>query len=162
METEQLSTVNILNLFETSKRERQSFVDDLINRIEDGQVEALRVHLQAKCMESILKDLFASDTYRDYLLSEAEKNGKKFSYHNSEFSIKEVGTAYDFSKCEDTELVALMEQQDMIKKLVDVRKDFLKTVPQTGLVVTNEDTGETFKVYPPAKTSTTSVAVSLK
>jgi hypothetical protein len=41
-------------------------------------------------------------------------------------------------------------------------EDFLKKVPHTGLDIINEFTGEVNKVYPPAKSSTTSVAVSLK
>jgi hypothetical protein len=41
-------------------------------------------------------------------------------------------------------------------------EDFLKKVPHQGLDIINGVTGEVHKVYPPAKSSTTNVAVSLK
>jgi hypothetical protein len=41
-------------------------------------------------------------------------------------------------------------------------EEFLKKVPHQGLDIINGVTGEVTKVYPPAKSSTTSVAVSLK
>jgi elongation factor P--beta-lysine ligase len=161
MQTEQLSTVNILNLFETSKRERETFVDDLISRIEEGQAEALRVHLQAKCMESILKDLLASDKYREFVLSEAEKNGKKFSYHNSEFSIKEVGTKYDYSQCGDIHLAEMQAELDTLSEKIKTRQKFLQMADGKGIDMVSND-GEVYKIYPPSKSSTTSVAVTLK
>jgi len=169
----ELSTVNILSLFETTKEQRTSFVNDIIQRLRDEEVDPLKIHLQIKAMEEIIKSLTDSSEktnknfllaidYKNMLLEAAEKNGKKFQMFNAEFSIKEVGTVYDWSKCDDIELSELLQQQDALKEKIKAKQDFLKTVPLSGLVVTNEDTGDTYKVYPPAKSSTTSVAVSLK
>lgn len=76
------------------------------------------------------------------------------------FTLAEVGTAYDFSKCNDQELcdleVAAMNAANELKK----RKEFLKTVPQSGLDIITKD-GEAIKIYPPAKSSKSSFKVSL-
>jgi len=171
--TEQLTTTNILSLFQTTKSERNSFVQDVVERMRNEEVEPLKVHLQIKAMEEIITSLTSTDEkknknfalaidYKTMLLDAAEKNGKKFTLHNAEFSIKEVGTVYDWSKCEDPELVELLASQEALKEKIKAKQDFLKNVPVSGLSILVEATGEMVTVYPPSKSSTTSVAVSLK
>jgi len=96
-------------------------------------------------------------------LESAENVGQKsFQFHNAKFEIKETGVKYDFSKCEDEVLTRLYSQQSELDAKVKSRESMLKTVPAKGMIITDEETGETFTVYPPAKSSTTSVAVTLK
>jgi len=159
--TEQLTTVNILNLFETNKKERESFVDDIVNRIECGEADAIKVHLQIKCMESIIKDLNASPLYKEYLLTAAENNGKKFTYHNAEFSIKEAGVKYDYSQCNDNALNEMQALSDNLLERIKARQKFLQLAPQEGIDIVTGD-GEMVKIYRPSKTSTTTVNVILK
>ncbi len=166
-------TTSILSLFETTKEQRATFITDVVERLQNGEVDPLKVHLQVKAMEEIINGLTCTDekknklftmalNYKAMLLEAAEKHGKKFQLHNAEFSIKEVGTTYDWSKCEDPELNELLAQQEALKEKIKTKQDFLKTVPAAGLLITIEETGETIRVFPPAKSSTTSVAVSLK
>ena len=166
-----LSTTNILGLFETNKEQRKSFVDDLVSRLQDGQADPLKVHLQIKAMEEIITQLTSTDekknknitaaiSYKTMLMEAAAKHGKKFELHNAEFSIKEVGTVYDWSNCGDTELVELLADQEAVKEKIKKKQDFLKTVPVSGLDIRIGE--ELVTVYPPAKSSTTSIAVSLK
>lgn len=171
--TNELTTANILSLFETTKAERTSFVGDVIERLNNGEIEPLKIHLQIKAMEDIITQLTSTDekknksigfalAYKSHLLNAAEKYGKKFQLDNAEFQVKEVGVVYDWSKCEDISLNELLAQKSDLDKKVKAKQEFLKTVSIEGLLVTNEDTGETYKVYPPSKSSTTSLAVILK
>ena len=161
-ETQELSTINILSLFQTTKAERATFVDNVITNIENESVDPLKIHLQLKSLIDISEQLLDHETYRKYLLAAAEKNGKKFTYQNAEFSIKEVGTKYNWEKCDDVELSDLLLQTENLKEKLKAKQDFLKKVPLAGLAVLNEETGETYKVYPPSKSSTTAVSISLK
>ena len=160
-QTSELSTVNILSLFETTKAERASFVSDVISRLNDGVADAIKVHLQVKAMEDVVKSLNDNKEYKALVLDAAEKNGKKFTYQNAEFSIREVGTKYDYSNCGDSILAADQEQLDLLAEKVKARQKFLQAIGTEGLDIITED-GEALKIYPPSKTSTTSVAVSLK
>ena len=54
-----------------------------------------------------------------------------------------------------------IEAFDLAKAKLDERETFLKSLPASGQQVVNEDTGETYKIYPPLKSSTTSVTVKL-
>jgi len=160
-QTTELSTANILSLFETTKAERASFVSDVVTRLNEGVADAIKVHLQVKAMEDVVKSLNDNKEYKALVLDAAEKNGKKFTYQNAEFSIKEVGTKYDYSNCGDTILSADQAQLDELSEKVKSRQKFLQMIDVAGLDIITED-GEAVKVYPPSKTSTTSVAVSLK
>lgn len=157
-----LTTTSILKLFQTTKEERQSFALDLIEKLNSGFVDPLEVHLQVKCMEELVKSLTSNQEYKELVLNSAEKNGKSFQFHNAKVEIKEVGVKYDFSKCNDPILTELNEKITQLSKELKDRETMLKTVQSSGLTILNEDTGETFTVYPPSKSSSTSVAITLK
>jgi len=156
-----LTTQGILSLFQTTKAERSSFIADVMERIENGTADAIKVHLQLKAMEEIVKSLTTNESYKTHLIDAAEKNGKKFVAFNAEFSIKEMGQRYDFTYCGDDELLEFYTQQEKLKYLIKEREDFLKKVPVSGMQKVTE-TGEVITLFPPSKTSTTTVAVTLK
>jgi hypothetical protein len=47
------------------------------------------------------------------------------------------------------------------KKTIKDREDFLKSLPVDGQLITDEMTGETYKIYRPIKTSTTTFSAVL-
>ena len=168
---QELTTVNILSIFETTKDQRKSFTEDIVNRLRNGEADPLKVHVQVKAMEEIIKTItdksektnknftLAID-YNNMLLDAAEKNGKKFQMFNAEFSVKEVGTVYNWEQCNDPELAELLSIHESTKEKIKQKQDFLKTVPLSGIDIRIND--ELVTVYPPSKSSTTRVAVSLK
>ena len=172
-ETTELSTTNILSLFETNKAQRIKFCEDLINKMGDGEVNPLQIHAQIKSIEDLLTTLTSTDksknkntdialTYKSMLMNAAEKYGKSFQLFNATYTLKEVGTSYNFDNCNDPELVELLQQSESIKEKLKTRQEFLKKVPISGMAIIDEPTGETYKVYPPSKSSTTAVSVSLR
>lgn len=161
--THELSSTSILSLFETNKEQRMSFAMGVVEALEQGRVDPLKIHLQVKCLEDIIKLLNANSIYKDQVLVAAQRYGEKsFQFQNSKVEIKEVGVKYDFKQCGDPVLDRLQWELEKAEKAVKDREALLKTVSEKGLTVTEEETGETFTVYPPAKSSTTSVAITLK
>jgi hypothetical protein len=161
--TQELTTTSILSLFETNKEQRQDFALRVVDALDSGQAEPLKVHLQVKCMEDIIKLLNSNTIYKQLVLDAANAHGQKsFEYQNSKVEVKEVGVKYDFSKCDDPVLLGMYEKQAELDKAVKERETMLKTISPKGMTITDEETGETFTIYPPAKSSTTSVAITLK
>ena len=157
----ELSTTSILSLFQTSKAERQSFINDVVSRIESGDVDAIKVHSQVKKMEEIVKGLNDNKVYKSYLLDAAEKNGKKFNAYDAEWTIKEVGVKYCYDQCNDPEVDSIQKTIDELSEKLKARQKFLQLLPVEGIDIITSD-GEAIKIYPPSKSSTTSVAVTLK
>lgn len=172
-ETTELSTTNILSLFETNKQQRLSFCENLIKKLEDGDANPLQVHAQIKSIEDLLNTLTSTDKaknknldiaikYKAMLMNAAEKYGKSFQLFNATYTMKEVGTKYDYSNCGDIELNELMAQAEVLKAKIEARQETLKHLPLSGMLTTDEKTGDTYKIYPPSKKSTTAVSVSLR
>lgn len=155
-----LTTTSILGLFQTDKAQRFSFVRDVINRILVGDADPIKVHLQVKAMEEIIKEITSDPQYRDALLDESAKYGRTFERYNGKFSIKETGTRYDYSQCGDPDLAELYQKKAELDAKIKAREAFIKMLPVEGIDIVTED-GELRKIYPPAKSSTTSVTVSL-
>lgn len=161
METNtEISATSVLSMLETTKEQRTSFVNQVIERIEEGSVSPLTIHLQVKCTEDLLKQLKDNPTYKAAVLEASEKMGKSFTHHNGKFEIKEMGTKYDYSQCNDAEYNALIADKMVLDEKLKQREAFLKNTPPHGIEVRRDD--ELVTIFPPSKSSTTAVAVTLK
>lgn len=171
----ELSTTSILSLFETTKEQRQDFISRVVQSVENGEVDPLKVHLQIKCMEKIIEGITSTDEkknkeaaplakrYKAALVEAAEKFGaKEFEFMNAKIKIGETGTKYDYSKCGDPELAQWTAEQTALAEKIKTRQELLQKAPVKGMTLVNEETGETYTVYPPSKSSSTSLIVTLK
>ncbi len=75
-------TLSNLSLFETTKEQRQQFCANVIDVLSEGMADPLKIHLQVKCLEDIIKQITSNAAYKDFLLTEASKYGKTFEHHN--------------------------------------------------------------------------------
>jgi len=154
----ELSTTGILSLLQTNKEQRQSFANDLIQRIENGEIDPILVHLQLKCMEQVVETAIGHEKYKSLLLEEATKHGKTFEKYNGTFSIREVGTKYDYSKCEDAKYNDMIAEKEALDKEIKERAKFLQNIPEGGIA--DPENGN--MIYRATKSSTTSVTVTIK
>lgn len=161
-----LTATSILALFQTTKAERKSFAEKVIETVESGEVDPLKIHLQLKATENII-DLLTdrknpqAKRFMRLVIDEAEKRGKSFELYNGKFELKQTGVKYDYSQCGDAELNDLVTQAKELEEKIKAKQEFLKTVPVKGLPLIDETSGELVTVYPPLKSGTDSVAVTL-
>jgi hypothetical protein len=155
--------VSMISIFDTDKSERKSFIQQVLNSIDTGDVNPMQLHYQIKCLQDILKGITESKAYKYAVLDEALKHGNKsFDYKNSEVSIKEAGTKYNYESCNDPKYHQLLNEYNTAKERLDEYQEYLKTIPIVGVQVVDEETGETYKIHRPTKTSTTTVTITLK
>lgn len=146
----------------------------IIQAVEDGEMDPLKALSGLKAMESLVSTLTDKNPKTNRHADKAillqqhitdaagVYNEKKFSLYGATFTKTEVGTKYDYSQCNDSKLAELEKAAKDAADALKKRQEFLKTVPVEGLAVTDTDTGETYTVYPPAKSSTSTVSVSFK
>jgi len=160
--TQELQSTNLLSLFDTTKAERQTFINDVLVKLDEGLIDPLKVHLQVKSMESIIEGLTKSETYKSFVLDAAQKHGSKsFEFGNASIQIKEAGTKYDYSQCGDTRYLQLEKASEEAAESLKARAKFLQSLV-APLTLLDEETGEAVTCYPPSKTSSTTVSVTLK
>jgi hypothetical protein len=166
----QLTPTSIVALFDMSKADHANFATMIVDAMDNGNADPLKVHLQLKSMEKVFKNLTdkeeneaLSKRYRDHVLSAAQQyGGKKFEFHNSVIEIKEAGTKYDYSQCCDPILADLEKRTKELSDELKSRQKMLQLLKPSGQEMIDPSTGESFTAYPPAKTSTTSVQVTIK
>jgi hypothetical protein len=106
----------------------------------------------------------ADKEFIDYAREQIKLKGDKETLttpRGVKFANAEVGASYDFTKCADPVLAELEEDARQISEKVKARKEFLKTVDPTGLVITSKVSGETIEIFPPSKTSKSSFKTTL-
>lgn len=157
----ELTTTSVLSLFYTDKGERQRFVSDAIERILDGHEDPIKALITLKCMEEIIDKITGDKHFKAACITEAEKYGKTFDKVNAKLAIREAGVKYNFEQCGDLELLELMTQRAELDERIKKRQEFIKMIPVEGIEVVSED-GVISHIFPPAKTSTTTVTVTLK
>jgi hypothetical protein len=113
-------------------------------------------------MENFIKELRANKQFSDYVRDEIAKNGKQIETQSAKLELAETGVKYNFDNCADALYQQLEQQLQSIEADLKDRKEFLKTVPLSGLSIINEQTGEVSTIYPPSKQSTSTYKITLK
>lgn len=149
---------HIMN-FVTSKDRVQAFEDQVVSSVKDGITNPLEIHIYLKAFmkaaEGILKRI-ADDSLR-----EAEKHGRSSEVHGARVEVCELATRYDYTNCCDKKWETF---DRIIKNISEEKKDresFLKTI-KDKLTLVDEDTGEVSEIFPPIKTSTTGIKITIK
>jgi len=158
----QIQTAENMAAFAVSKANREELAIQIVEAIDAGDLNPLDIHYQVKAMEDFIKMLTANSRYKDAVLTECMKHGKSFQFNGSKMEIKETGVKYDYSKCGDPNWQILENQISELKDKQKAVEAHLKVLPAEGIEVVNADSGEVIKMYPPVKTSTTSISVTLK
>jgi len=154
--------MELIKFNHTTKEERTQLVREIFDEVLNGRINPLELHLRLKSAEEVIKQLTGLEPYKAILLDEAVKHGKSFQYHTAKVDIREVGVKYDYSGCGNSTLAELYERQEVIAEMIKAREAYHRSLPKTGIGAIHPSTGEVETHYPPAKTSTTSVAVTLK
>ena len=154
--------MELIKFNHTTKEERTQVVREIFQELLEGRINPMELHIRMKSIEEVVKQLTSMPAYKAIVLDDAEKHGKSFQYHNAKVDIREVGVKYDYSVCGNGALADLYEKQDAINDAIKDLEMYHKQLPTSGIQVVIQSTGEVETHYPPAKTSTTSVAVTLK
>lgn len=151
---------SILALFAScTAQQRASFSSQVIEGLDNGYADPIKTMSAIKNLQAILEDI---DTFtKSLVISELEKNGGKLELYGTTFQKKEAGTKYDYSQTKDQTHQYLTFELEAAKKSIKDREDFLKSLPVDGQLITDENTGETYKIYRPVKQSTTTFSASL-
>jgi hypothetical protein len=150
------NALSTLSTLPENKQQLTDFKANLKNAILSGVKDGLEIKKLHKVLEEILKT-FKEPEVVEMIESEADKyHEKSFEYIGAKFQ-KRNNTKYDFSVCEDSELIQLEQQEKLVKTNLKARQDFLKGLKENYI---NQETGEVIK--PPAKTTSEILAITLK
>ena len=146
--TKILSKSQVIDLFVETK-----------TSIMSGDSDPLKVAVHLKALEELITKLRKDDQIQNLILEQAFKEGEKtFTIYGAEISIREMGTKYDFSICNDALLGGLYGEMYALKAKIKDRETMLKTISEDNPAVSMD--GEILN--PPLKTSKTGISITLK
>ncbi len=154
------TAMGVLDLFSTSQTGIDVFSDQIIDSVKAGETNPLRVRVWIKTLETIISRL-KSETNHEQLVEADKWSEKTFEYAGAMITKSEHGTKYDFSNCGDPEWEKRDHSFMCAKNRLKEREDFLKALKEP-LNTFDEETGETFTIKPPIKTSTSGLNVTIK
>jgi len=133
----------------------QKSIQELLN---NGNI--LEAAEMISVMETFIKEIRASKEFTEYVRDEVSKNGKDITNPSgAKIELAETGVKYDYSQCGDYQLQMYEQQLESLENSIDMRKQFLKTLPPSGIEIVDGD--EVNRVYPPSKSSTSSYKITL-
>jgi len=154
-----MEITSLLNLNPTNKQEAESFASKLTEAVETGMINPLELHVKLNAMKKAIED--AQKNTRDYVMREVNKYPERsFEIFSAKIEKSEVGVKYDFSECNDPELIEATNEENKYAEKRKEREAFLKALKSSMNIVTED--GEAITIYPPKKSSTSFIKVTLK
>lgn len=150
--------IQLANSITSTKLAANKLGNYFIDLINSGEENPLTVMVKIKVLEAALDQAKKDKSVNEYVLQEAEKNGKTFEVMGATITVGENGTKYDYSTCQDTTLDDINAKIEELSKKKKAREEMLKVLPENGMV--DPETGAL--IYRPAKTSTTGIKIQLK
>lgn len=143
-----------------TKENQKATAQTLVAQVVEGEADPIQAFSTVKalveCLTIFLKDKGVVET----TITACEKYGTNGAMYNGvNLCVAEVGVKYDYTACEDPEWNDLIAQKAELDAKIKARETFLRGIPREATIL-NEDTGEIKKIFPPAKTSSTSVKVT--
>jgi hypothetical protein len=150
--------IQLANSITSTKKASTQLATYFIDMINGGTEDPVMTMVKIKIIEDALDTAKKDKSVREYVLQEAEKNGKSFEVMGARIDIAENGTKYDYSVCNDITWSDLNGQIENLKEQLKERETMLKVLPENGLA--DPGTGE--MIYRPAKSSTRGIKITLK
>ena len=152
------SAISLFRKLPETKSQVSEYKNLIRSSVEKGEVNPLVFLKQVTALEQLTKELKGDVVIKDIILEEAERyNKKSFDDFGANFQIKEVGTKYDFSVCNDAVWEELEQKSKAIAEAKRERENFLKTI-RNGNEVFGADG---VQLEAPRKSSTTQVVITL-
>lgn len=156
---EYTNAMSVINYNPTTKDEIETFVNKIVGEVENGAINPLELHVKIKAIESCLAQV--SDKIKDAVMDEMqnyqEKNVEMFG---AKIAKAETGVKYDYTVCGDPVLNSIMSDKKVLEQAEKNRQAFLKAANPNGTEIVCDD--EVVKIYPPIKTSSSFIKVTLK
>jgi hypothetical protein len=154
-----LITLPTTTLTEATKAELLEYADTLVATHRDEGYDVLGLLAEAAKLELLATRIKekAKAAASDEIALYGRKGTMKLGV---EMLVKEVGVSYDYSSDRVwAELNKTVAEATATRK---AQESLLRTIPYEGRIMMDEGTGEEYRVYPPAKSASDGVTLSVK
>lgn len=152
--------IGVLEMFSTSRAGVDMFSDQLIEDVQRGDLDPLKLRVWIKTIETII-DRVNKETLINQMTAAEKYPENSFEFSGATIQKAELGTTYDFGICNDPVHKSLTEISKHASKQLKEREEFLKSL-KSPMTILDEGTGEVSKITPPLKKSTSALKVTIR
>ena len=153
-----MQAITLINQFPETKTQIQTFTGLVVSAVKEGNINPLDLTIKLKALEDVC-DLIRKAIKAD-VIEEADKHGKTFERQNAKCEVVMAGVKYDYSNCCDPEWIELNLDIIALTEKRKERESFLKSLTNY-LTIVDEETGETSTIYPPKKSGTETIKITI-
>lgn len=133
---------------------------ELLQGLDEGTLDGLKIMIELKRLEKQIDHVKA--TASKLAADEAAKFGQKsFDFHGAKVELAELGIKHTYDNCNYPPLDRANEKAKEASELVKASEAWLKSIKGKTEFI-DPETGEVCEVFPPIKTSTTGIKITLK
>lgn len=142
-----------------TKSQLKIIAEDSVERLTESGKLIESVETFSK-IDWLIKEIKSNPDYIEALRDEVTKHGKQVvTLYGTKIELAEVGTKYDYSNCGDSEYNQLIQQMEALESAIKERQTWLKSIPASGVDILIGD--EVCRIYPPSKSSTSSIKTTI-
>jgi len=146
----------------STKTEQQNLIAQLVDAALNGEVDLLKVHAQLENLKAVIEGYLKNPKVKELEIDEVHKyENDTAEVHNAKFEIASVGVKYDYSLCGHKAYNRIQQNISELQGKAKQMEEMMKLNKEMW-VYTDTETGETYEVYPPAKTGSLSVKITVK
>jgi len=134
-----------------TKESKAKFIQECKDEILSGNVNPLQTEVYLKNLADIIKKIREDKDVKEYVMAEAEKNGKTFDFQGNKVTVSSKRT-FDYSQCGHSEYNKLVARKKELE-------NFLQAMPKDAQVF-DPETGE--KLNPPTFTTASFLQITQK
>lgn len=144
-----ISPLSAFDQLPTTKESADIMIQRITEEVKSGNVDPLKLRLFFKNIERVISEVV--ENCEEEILKEAEKYGKSFELGGAKVEIKHNGARFDYSLTQDPVLPRLKAASEEAQNKQKEREKFLQGIPEEGLEITDDETGEMIRIYRPFK-----------
>lgn len=146
-----------------TKSEQTNLSEAFVSAVQNGDINPIDAVVQMKSIAETIGIFLKDNRIREAVLKECAKYGKgeNPAFHGAVVQQKETGVSYDFMVCADPVWTDLMAREQEIADQRKEREKYLRTITKPKPEI-DESTGEVYTIKPPARSSTTTYAITFK
>ena len=145
----------------TDPQSVSEYARQAVAAIIDGEIDPLIAFVNLSKAKRVIDEVVKHEEVlrlaTDYV--EAHGSNREMQIGDCSAKIGEAGVSYDYSVCGDPEMERLLAEADALKERIKTRETFLRGI-KGHLALLDEDTGEVRDIYPPARTSKTTLKLT--
>lgn len=144
-----------------SKTEQKTMAEALVEQAKNGEVNLLKVHAAFENLKGVMDSYLKNPDIKRLEIEEVQKyENDVANAYGAKFEIAQVGVKYDYTLCGHKEYNRIQQQIAELQVKAKQMEEIMKLNKEMW-VYTDTETGEQYEVYPPEKTGSMSVKVTI-